>query len=153
MSNYFISYEWDIAIISSLVTLLVVAIAIKSKSLLSEWWFVIGKNKKFELFEKVKQKVFHFLLDINDKYNLGLYIAERNYMFVTYYPYVNRIDFKLPENRRYDTMECTLYLSDSPKGTNPNDERTLRIFLTLKTYEWDELRDKLNKIYEEAQNS
>lgn len=40
MNNYFISYEWDIVIISVLGTLLVLAILMQLSMLLSEWWHV-----------------------------------------------------------------------------------------------------------------
>ena len=149
MNNYFISYEWDIAIISALVTLLVITILMQLSMLLSEWWFISGRNKKIDFITKLKQKLYYFMVDINEKFKLNLYIAEKDYMFITY-PYINRIDFELPENSRLGVMKLVLYLSDSPKGTNPDDTDTIRMYLTLKTYEWDSFRDKLNEKYEEV---
>lgn len=149
MNSYFISYEWDIAIISALVTLLVITILMQLSMLLSEWWFVKGKNKKSKLIDNLKQKFFYLLVDMNEKFNLGLYLAQKDFMFIRY-PYINRIEFKLPDNPRYNTMECILYLSDSPKGTNPAEEDTIRMYLYLKTYEWDTFRDKLEEKYEEV---
>ena len=151
MNSYFISYEWDIAIISALVTLLVITILMQLSMLLSEWWFVSGRNKKFNFIAKVKQKIYYFMVDINEKFNLGLYIAEKDYMFMDY-PYIKRIEFQLPDNTRLGVMKMVLYLTDSPKGTNPAEEDTIRMYLTLKTYEWDSFRDKLNEKYEEVEN-
>lgn len=150
MNNYFISYEWDIVVISVTATLLVIAILMQLSMLLSDWWFVSGKNKKFNFITKLKEKFFYLLVDINEKFNLGLYLAQKDYMFITY-PYINRIDFKLPENSRLGIMECIVILSDSPQGTNPADENTIRMYLTLKTYEWDTFKDKLEQKYKEVE--
>jgi hypothetical protein len=150
MNNYFISYEWDIVLISVLATSLVIYLGYALKLTISDWWFTEGKRIKHEFVSKVKTKLFHFMLDINEKYNLGLYIAETDYMFL-HYRHIHKLQFKLPQNPRYDFMECELVVSNQRVGTNPADIKDFkRMFITLKKSEWDTFRNELNKKYEEV---
>lgn len=152
MNNYFISYEWDIVLISVLATLLVITILMQLSMLLSEWWFVSGKNKKYQLINSIKFNIYIFFEWINVKFNLNLFIRENDFIDISS-NYIHRIDFHLPDNPRIDRMKMNLVTSRTMNGINPTDRREEKtIILTLKKSEWDTFRHELNKKYEEVKN-
>lgn len=152
MNNYVISYEWDIVIVSVFTTVLLITLGYKLKLVISEWYFVYGRNKKYEFIKSIKFNIYTFFEWINVKCNLNLFIRENDFIDISS-NYVHRVTFHLPDNQRIDKMKMHLIVSRSMDGINPLDRRQEKtIFLSLKKAQWDTIKYELDKFYSQVTN-
>ena len=117
------------------------------KVIVSDWYFVYGRNKKIDFINSIKFNIFVLFEWINVKLKLNLFICENEFIDISS-KYIHRIKFTLPTNPRIDKMKMDLWVSNTMNGVNPYDRvKEKRLILTLNKSEWDSFRHELNKVY------